>query len=69
VGYLSDQVTADKNGGKFYASDLSLTEPFRFALGPLVGHVFGRYHVQGDLIVRDGGEKDTLIWINITRPF
>jgi hypothetical protein len=72
VGYLSNQVTADKNGGKFYASDLSLTEPFRFALGPLVGYALGRYHIQAyftrDLIARDGGEKGTLIWLNITRP-
>jgi hypothetical protein len=71
VGYLTDQITADNNGGKFYVSHVPPTTPFRFALGPLVGQVLGRYHVQAyfarDLIARDGGEKGTLIWINITR--
>ena len=73
VGYLSDQVTADKNGGKFYANDLPQTEPFRFALGPLVGYFLGRYHIQAyftrDLIARDGAEKGNHVWTNITLPF
>jgi hypothetical protein len=73
VSYLSDQVTADKNAGKFYASDLQQTEPFRFALGPLVGYVLGRYHFQAyftrDLVARDGGEKGNHLWTNITFPF
>jgi hypothetical protein len=73
VSYLSDQVTADKNGGQFYASNLPLTEPFRFALGPIVGYVLGRYHIQAyftrDLIARDGGQKGNHLWTNVTFPF
>ena len=73
VSYLSDQVTPDKNGGTFYASNLPKSEPFRFAVGPLVGYVLGRYRLQAyftrDFIARDGGDKGNHIWTNITFPF